>query len=71
MEDIILIRFGELWLKGANRDYFINMLLGNVKAALKGEKYSDIKNEYDRFVIYTSKGTDVRGIEEKLSKVPG
>ncbi|EQD29391.1 Thiamine biosynthesis protein, partial [mine drainage metagenome] len=45
--------------------------LGNVKAALKGEKYSDIKNEYDRFVIYTSKGTDVRGIEEKLSKVPG
>ena len=71
MEEIVIIRFGELWLKGANRAQFVSRLMGNVKMALEGERYSEIRNEYDRFVIYTSRGSDTKGIEAKLSKVPG
>ncbi len=71
MENMIIIRFGELWLKGANRDQFVDRLMLNIKAALKGEEYSELKNEYDRFVLYASKGTDLKGIEAKISKIPG
>ncbi|MGC8537364.1 MAG: tRNA uracil 4-sulfurtransferase ThiI [Candidatus Micrarchaeia archaeon] len=71
MENMIIIRFGELWLKGANRDQFVDRLMSNIKAALKGEKYSELKNEYDRFVLYASKESDMKGIEAKLAKVPG
>ena len=36
MERVIVIRFGELFLKGKNRDYFESMLIRNIKSALKG-----------------------------------
>ncbi len=71
MENMIIIRFGELWLKGANRDQFVDRLMSNIKAALHGEEYSELKNEYDRFVLYASKGTDMKRVEAKLSKIPG
>ncbi len=71
MEEIIIVRFGELWLKGANRSQFVSRLMGNVKASLEGEAYSEIRNEYDRFVIYLSSKSNTRSIESKLSKVAG
>ena len=36
MERVIVIRFGELFLKGKNRDYFESMLVRNIKWALEG-----------------------------------
>ena len=38
MEKIILIRIGEIFLKGNNRGYFLSVLKNNVKSALKGYK---------------------------------
>ena len=34
MEKVILIRFGEIFLKGKNRSYFEKKLIGNIKDAL-------------------------------------
>jgi len=40
MERIILLRYGELFLKGGNRHFFERTLIGNIKAALAGFKYN-------------------------------
>lgn len=41
MEKVILVRYGEISLKGLNRSYFMNKLNRNMKAALA--QYQDIK----------------------------
>ena len=54
----ILLRFGELFLKGENRHLFENTLLNNIRKKLSGEKFklyrtqgrimiSDFENEYE------------------------
>ena len=34
MEKVIIIRYGEIFLKGKNRDYFESLLIKNIKHAL-------------------------------------
>lgn len=50
--DHILVRYGELSLKGKNRRNFIDKLLQNTKKALKGFPGLEIKAGYDRMMIY-------------------
>ena len=38
MEKVILLRYGEIYLKGRNRGYFERLLLANCKKALKDYK---------------------------------
>ena len=35
MRDVLLVRYGEVFLKGANRPYFLRMLTENVRKAVK------------------------------------
>ena len=35
MEKVILVRFGEIFLKGKNRGYFERLLLENIEKALE------------------------------------
>ena len=35
MRDVLLVRYGEVFLKGANRPYFLKVLTDNVKKAVK------------------------------------
>lgn len=35
MRDVLLVRYGEVFLKGANRPYFLKVLVDNVKKAVK------------------------------------
>lgn len=43
MKKVILIRYGEIFLKGANRGFFENMLINNINKALEGKKYTFTK----------------------------
>ena len=36
MERMLLLRYGEINLKGLNKHYFVDTLLANVRNALKG-----------------------------------
>ncbi len=45
MEHIILVRYGEIGLKGQNRSYFINLLVRNIKSSLKGLEYNLVKDQ--------------------------
>ena len=44
---VILLRFGELYLKGNNRDVFENTLIRNIKDMLKDEHYQFSKTFAD------------------------
>ena len=40
MQKVLLLRFGEIFLKGKNRSYFEKLLIENIKAALGGMNYA-------------------------------
>ena len=50
MEKIILIKYGELTTKKANRNYFINLLYENVKESLKKYDVKITKNRVRMFI---------------------
>ncbi|MDF9867052.1 thiamine biosynthesis protein ThiI [Bacilli bacterium PM5-3] len=65
MEDLILIRYGELSTKGKNRRYFIDKLEGNIKKKLKAYPNIKIKSQRDRMYIFF----DEYNVEEILSNL--
>ncbi|MDK2805128.1 MAG: tRNA uracil 4-sulfurtransferase [Thermoanaerobacterium sp.] len=67
--DIILIKYGELALKGDNRAFFENKLVKNIKEALKG--YDGIKVEKTHGRIYVECDGNVNEVIDKLRKVFG
>ncbi len=70
MQKIILIRFGEIFLKGKNRGYFERLLQENIQKTLAEIPHSFAKMQ-SRFVISDFNGEDLDLICEKLKKVSG
>lgn len=70
MKNVIMIKYGEIYLKGKNRSYFENMLLKNIKQAIFGidAKVSKIRT---RYVVRDYLQTDEDKILERISKVFG
>jgi thiamine biosynthesis protein ThiI len=58
MKNIIVLRYGELSLKGNNRKEFINCLVINIKAKLKSEKFS-LKINKQEIMIYNIENQNV------------
>ena len=70
MEKAIILRYAEIHLKGNNRGFFENLLIENVKNALK--KYTfDFKKTYGRYVISQYDENQEASIIDKLTKVFG
>ncbi len=67
----IVIHFGEIWLKGGNRNIFINRLRRNIADALKGTDYASLDLRRDRFMVELNEGSDIGMISARLSKVFG
>lgn len=70
MKKIILIKYGELTTKKANRGLFINILTQNVKKALKDFDIKLIHNRV-RMFIEVKNDNEMDAIIEKLTKVFG
>ncbi len=70
MERTIIIRYGEIFLKGRNRYVFENILISNVKNALKGIRYNFAKTQ-SRYFIENYAVSSEEEIVSKLSKVFG
>ena len=70
MKKIILVRYGEIFLKGLNRPYFISMLVERIKQAL--DNY-ELKIWYEDSRIYVSDflESDIDDIVYHISKVFG
>ena len=67
---VLLLRFGELYLKGDNRYLFESMLIRNIKNKLQGEEYK-FEKTFGRYVVrgYDEMREDF--IVEKLQQVFG
>ena len=68
VRDVLLVRFGEVHLKGLNRPYFLRKLVENIKFAVKplgGHVWlSDGR-------IYVSDAGDMQAVSEKVARVFG
>jgi thiamine biosynthesis protein ThiI len=67
---VIVVRFGELWLRGRNRPEYVKKLRQNVLAKLSEEDIS-LKCEYDRFLISIGDGSREFDVMAKLGQVFG
>ncbi len=70
MEKVILLRFGEIFLKGDNRGFFENMLFCNVQKATK-EFNCKLKKVAGRYVVENYNPEDEMILVQKLVKVFG
>ena len=70
MEKVILCRYGEIHLKGANRGYFEHALLNNIKQVLKDYKLT-IKRVAGRYEVSEFGEEQTEEIVQKLKKVFG
>ena len=68
--NVILLRFGELYLKGHNRNYFESTLIKNIKSMLEGEEFK-LEMTFGRYVISNYAQERQGKIIEKLKKVFG
>lgn len=70
MEKVLLIRYSEIYLKGKNRGYFINMLHSNIKYALFQMPCKIVKAQ-NRIFVQDYRPEDEETILEKLNTVFG
>lgn len=64
MQHVIVLRYGELGLKGRNRAFFIRALVENVRAALAPVGGADAREVFDRVVAPVAAGS----VEEALRR---
>ncbi len=69
-EQLFVVHFGELWLRGKNRSHFISRLLRKNTQQLSDEEY-DLTCVHDRMIIRLEKKSNVERIEGKLGKIFG
>ena len=70
MKKVIIVRVCEIFLKGKNRFYFVNLLEANIKKALSGIKFDIVKLQM-RYLIENFDEADYDLIVSKLLKVSG
>lgn len=63
----LLIRYGELSLKGRNRNTFVRKLRNNIKEALRDLKTVIIKPERDRMFLFAD---DPKDMKEAINRLP-
>ena len=70
MEKVILLRIGEIFLKGKNKNYFDQVLISNIKRHLTGFEYKFVKSQ-NRYYIEGFKEDDLDEIVDRVKKVFG
>ena len=67
MQELIMIKYGELTTKKANRKFFVNTLSDNIKRLLKDENIKITQNNVRMFI----ECEDAKKISQKLKKIFG
>ena len=70
MERVVVIRFGEIFLKGKNRDYFESLLVHNIKDSLQSINYTFTKSQGRYFIEGYEQDMEYE-ILDRLKKVFG
>lgn len=67
----LLIRYGELSLKGRNRNYFVRKLKKNIETALNDLESVQLKSERDRMFLFADDQNDMKEAIKRLPAVFG
>ena len=70
MKQLLLIRYGEIGLKGKNRRFFENMFTANIKRALRGVADCTVHQTHSRNFVEVHHG-DVSAVIQRLQQVFG
>ena len=70
MKEVILVKYGEIILKGLNRSRFEDLLIKNIKNAA-GKLIKSVRKSQAVIYIEPQDGADTDILEEKLKKVFG
>lgn len=70
MDKVVIIRYGEIFLKGKNRDYFESLLIKNIKHSLYGIM-CDFTRSQGRYFVENYDIDDEDEIVDRLKKVFG
>lgn len=70
MKHVILVRYGEISLKGLNRNYFIDLLVKNIRNTLKRFESVKVQKIQGRIIVHLSE-EDLEGALEAVTKVFG
>jgi thiamine biosynthesis protein ThiI len=70
MYNTILVRYGEIILKGNNRSYFEKKLISNIKLALEGEEVKIVFSQA-RIFVEPKDSSKINRIMKKIIKVFG
>ena len=70
MKHVILVRYGEISLKGLNRNYFIDLLVKNIRNTLKRFTSVKVQKIQGRIIVHLSE-EDLEGALEAVTKVFG
>jgi len=71
MKEIILLKYGEIILKGLNRPAFENVLMRNIRAALHGFEGCEVRKAQAAVYIMPACEADIDDMMDRLSKVFG
>ncbi len=71
MKEIVLVKYGEIILKGLNRPVFENILLKNIREALKSLGEIDITRAQAAIYIDPPESVDIDDVIERLKKIFG
>jgi thiamine biosynthesis protein ThiI len=73
VKKLVIVRYGELFLKGKNRNFFITKLITNIKKAFEQVKIEQValKKISDGLLIYPANEKQLPSIKSALSKIFG
>lgn len=69
--DHLLVRYGELTLKGTNRKKFVNALKDNVIRSLQSLEGTHVQGKRDRMYISLTEDADVQEVISRVTKIFG
>ena len=71
MEKLFSIHYAEVGLKGKNRVFFEKRLANNIKLALRGTGYAEVKRLHDRILVHLGHHANISEIKQRLQQVMG
>jgi len=71
MEELFIIHYAEVGLKGKNRVFFEKRLARNIKRALQGTGYAEVQRQHARILVQLGQQTQIAEIKKRLRRVMG
>lgn len=69
--EAVIVHYGELALKGGNRDFFERILVKNIENVLDKRDFSSVNKLYGRILIKLRRGAKAERVRESLMRVFG